>query len=146
MASLTALEKHPCAACGAQAEWNPAKQRLVCPFCGTEAPYEKNPKTGVIEEIDLVKTLRELPAELRGWKADRKTVQCRSCHAVSVFDPVRVAQNCEFCGSPSLVDYAEIKARVERLKPYLAEAHRRIWAEDVGGDRLVEVGGNPKRA
>lgn len=43
-------------------------------------------------------------------------------------------------------DYAEIKARVDRLKPYLAEAHRRIWAEDVGGDRLVEVGGNPKRA
>ncbi|MFN8062983.1 MAG: hypothetical protein U0Q12_27775 [Vicinamibacterales bacterium] len=120
MASLTALEKHPCAACGAQAEWNPAKQRLVCPFCGTEAPYEKNPKTGVIEEIDLVKTLRELPAELRGWKADKKTVQCRSCHAVSVFDPVRVAQNCEFCGSPSLVDYAEIKApiRPQSILPF----------------------------
>jgi len=33
-------------------------------------------------------------------------------------------------------DFAEIKARVARLKPYLDEAHRRIWAEDVGGDRL----------
>ena len=33
-------------------------------------------------------------------------------------------------------DYAAIKARVERLQPYLQEAHRRIWAEDVGGDRL----------
>jgi hypothetical protein len=26
-----------------------------------------------------------------------------------VFDPSRVAQNCEFCGSPALVDYKEIK-------------------------------------
>ena len=35
-----ALEKHPCPACGAQAEWNPGKQKLVCPFCGTESPYQ----------------------------------------------------------------------------------------------------------
>jgi guanine deaminase len=33
-------------------------------------------------------------------------------------------------------DYAAIKARVDRLKPYLDEAHRRIWSADVGGDRL----------
>lgn len=35
-------------------------------------------------------------------------------------------------------DYAEIVQRVETLKPYLAEAHRRIWAEDTGGDRLFK--------
>lgn len=33
-------------------------------------------------------------------------------------------------------DFAHIKARVEKLHPYLQEAHRRIWAEDVGTDRL----------
>ncbi len=33
-------------------------------------------------------------------------------------------------------DYAAIQARVERMRPYLEEAHRRIWAEDVGDDRL----------
>ena len=33
---VRALDKHACPACGAQAEWNPAKQLLVCPFCGTE--------------------------------------------------------------------------------------------------------------
>ena len=31
-----ALEKHACAACGAQAEWHPGKRALICPFCGTE--------------------------------------------------------------------------------------------------------------
>jgi guanine deaminase len=35
-------------------------------------------------------------------------------------------------------DYAEIAVRVEKLRPYLEEAHRRIWAEDVGGDRLFK--------
>jgi len=33
-------------------------------------------------------------------------------------------------------DFAAIKQRVARLQPYLAEAHRRIWAADVGGNRL----------
>jgi guanine deaminase len=33
-------------------------------------------------------------------------------------------------------DYAEIANRVDGWRPYLAEAHRRIWGEDVGDDRL----------
>ena len=33
-AQIAALEKHECPACGAQAEWNPSTQKLVCPFCG----------------------------------------------------------------------------------------------------------------
>jgi hypothetical protein len=114
-AEVTALDKHPCAACGAQAEWNPRKQRLVCPFCGTEAPYavvDAGSGRVVIEELDLVRALRELPDEARGWQAEKRSVQCRSCKAVCVFDPERVGQNCEFCGSPSLVDYQEIKAPI----------------------------------
>jgi hypothetical protein len=120
MADVTAVEKHPCAACGAQAEWNPARQRLVCPFCGTEAPYETNPTTGEIAEIDLVRTLRDMPEDLREWRPGTRTVQCRSCKAVSVFEAGRVGQNCQFCGSPSLVDYQEIKApiRPQSLLPF----------------------------
>jgi Zn finger protein HypA/HybF involved in hydrogenase expression len=106
---VTAREKFACPACGAQAEWNPAKQKLICPFCGTESPYQINPSSGAIEEIDLVKTLRELPDSLRGWQAEKRSVRCQSCRAVMVFDPSRVAQNCEFCGSPALVDYKELK-------------------------------------
>jgi hypothetical protein len=120
MAELTALEKFPCAACGAQAEWNPGRQLLTCPFCGTSAPFKLDAATGAIEELDLVKALRELPDEQRGWAAEKRTVQCQSCKAVSVFDPGRVGQNCDFCGSPSLVDYQEIKApiRPQSLLPF----------------------------
>ena len=120
MPDIAALEKHACAACGAQAEWNPAKQLLVCPFCGTSAPFQVDAGTGAIVEIDLVRALRELPEEARGWQTDRRTVQCQSCKAVSVFDPARVGQHCDFCGSPALVDYTEIKApiRPQSLLPF----------------------------
>jgi hypothetical protein len=120
MSDLTALDKYPCAACGAQAQWSPARQLLVCPFCGTAAPFKVDAATGAIEELDLAKALRELPDEERGWQAEKRTVQCQSCKAVSVFDPERVGQNCDFCGSPKLVDYQEIKApiRPRSLLPF----------------------------
>ncbi len=115
-----ALEKHSCAACGAQAEWSARKHALICPYCGTVAPAELETDSGKIHEHDLVTALRELPQELRGWKAQRRTVRCQSCKAISVFEPSRVGQNCEFCGSPELVDYEEIKAPVspESLLPF----------------------------
>ena len=114
-----ALESRDCAACGAPAEWNPAKQAMVCPFCGTVAPVEPD-QAGVVREIDLVQTLRNLPAARRGWKGEKRSVRCRSCDAISVFDPDRAGQNCEFCGSPQIVDYDELKPpiRPEGLLPF----------------------------
>jgi hypothetical protein len=108
---LTALTKYPCAACGAQAEWNPARQLLVCSFCGTAAPFTVD-DSGALVEHDLVAALRAIPDTDRGWLEEKRTVQCQSCKAVSVFDSARVGQNCDFCGSPSLVDYAEIRAPI----------------------------------
>ena len=120
MSTVSALQKYPCAACGAQAEWNPSKQLLVCAFCGTATPFKVDAATGQIDELDLVKALRELPDDQRGWATEKRTVQCQSCKAVSVFDPTRVGQNCDFCGSPALVDYQEIKApiRPQSLLPF----------------------------
>ncbi|MCX6551279.1 MAG: zinc ribbon domain-containing protein [Acidobacteria bacterium] len=122
MAEVAALQKHACPACGAQAEWNASKQLLVCPFCGTEAPYEIDKDTGKIQELDLIKALRELPEEQRGWQTERRSVQCQSCKAVMVYDPARMGQNCEFCGSPALVDYQEVKSpiRPQSLLPFKA--------------------------
>ena len=120
MPEISAVAKYPCAACGAQAEWNPARQALVCPFCGTSTPFKVDEASGEIVELDLAKALRELPDDERGWLAEKRTVQCQSCKAVTVFDPERVGQNCEFCGSPALVDYTEIKApiRPQSLLPF----------------------------
>jgi hypothetical protein len=124
--SVAALEKIDCPACGAQAEWNPSRQKLVCPFCGTESPYQYDRDAGKVVELDLAKMLRELPEEERGWQVERRSVQCQSCRAVMVFDPARVGQNCEFCGSPALVAYEEIKApiRPTGILPFTIDADR----------------------
>ena len=117
---VAAREKHACPACGAQAEWNPARQMLVCPFCGVESPYEGHKAGGAVAELDLLAMLRDLPAEQRGWDTARRSVQCQSCKAVMVFDPAKVGKNCDFCGSPALVDYEELQSpiRPQSLLPF----------------------------
>ncbi len=108
----TALKKHHCPACGAEAQWNPAKQALICPFCGTTAPGTLEVETqgeGEIVEHDLVTALRGISDEHRGWQAQKTSVRCQSCQAISVFDATRVGQRCDFCGSSSLVPYEQLK-------------------------------------
>ncbi|HTS20748.1 MAG TPA: zinc ribbon domain-containing protein [Casimicrobiaceae bacterium] len=121
-----ALAKFACPACGAEALWNPAKQALVCPFCGTSSPATLDADTGKIVEHDLVAALRGLSDDARGWKADKRCVKCQSCQAISVLDPVRQAQLCEFCGSAQLVPYEQAKEsfRPESVLPFKVSEDR----------------------
>jgi hypothetical protein len=125
-----ARRKFECPACGGEAQWNPAKHALICPYCGTESPaeLEERDDTTVIVEHDLVAALRALPDTARGWNADKVSVRCQSCHAISVFDPGKISERCQFCGSTALVPYEEVKAsiRPESLLPMtVAEATAR---------------------
>jgi hypothetical protein len=116
-----AAAKFHCPACGAEAHWNPGKQALVCSFCGTESPatLEVREADTVIVEHDLVAALRGIPDEARGWQAERLSVRCQSCHAISVFEAGKISRNCEFCGSTALVPYEQVKDafRPESLLP-----------------------------
>jgi len=112
MSEVSARQKFACPSCGGESVWNPTKQALVCPFCGTVSPAEMNPATGEIVEHDLATALRNIPADARGWQAEKTSVKCQSCQAISVFDTTRVAQRCEFCGSSSMIPFEEIKAPI----------------------------------
>lgn len=112
MSDLTAKQKFACPSCGGEAHWNPAKQALVCPFCGTVSPAELNTATGEISEHCLVTALREVDAKHRGWEAEKTSVKCQSCQAISVFDPTRVAQRCDFCGSSAIIPFEQMKAPI----------------------------------
>ena len=59
------------------------------------------------------------PIDARGWQAEKTSVRCQSCQAISVFDPSKVGQRCDFCGSSALVPYEEVKDafRPESLLP-----------------------------
>jgi hypothetical protein len=122
MPDATAQKKFSCPSCGGETQWNPAKKALVCPFCGTVSPAQAELSASgaeVIVEHDLVAALRGIPDEQRGWQAKKTSVKCQSCQAISVFDPERVSQRCDFCGSTALVPYEEIKEafRPESLLP-----------------------------
>jgi hypothetical protein len=119
MESAIAQQKFECPACGADAHWNPAKQALVCAYCGTTSPAELR-ADGEILEHDLVRALRQIPDSRRGWQAEKLSVRCQSCNAISVFDPQRVAQRCDFCGSAQLVKYEDVKEvfRPESVLPF----------------------------
>jgi Zn finger protein HypA/HybF involved in hydrogenase expression len=120
-AVATAREKFHCPACGAEANWNPAKQALICPFCGTESPATLQTRGAdtVVVEHDLVAALRNVPDEARGWQAEKTAVRCQSCQAISVFDPDKIGRRCDFCGSAALVPYEQVKDsfRPESLLP-----------------------------
>lgn len=111
-ATPAAVGKHPCPECGGDLQWNAAKQALVCPYCGTVVPWapaqdpQAVPGAGVVEQ-DLQAALAN-PASGRGWGAQpgqpaKREVKCQSCQAISVFVDGRVAQRCEFCGSPAII-------------------------------------------
>jgi len=108
-----ARSKYSCVACGGEAVWNPAKQKLICAFCGTEAPMPKESEAmpGIqstdIVEHDLVAALRDMQGESRGWARATRMIKCRQCQAISVFDASKQAKSCEFCGASAIVDYDE---------------------------------------
>ncbi len=120
MSEVAALDKHLCPACGAEANWNAAKLALVCSYCGTTSPAELASDGSLVKEHDLVSALRAIPDERRGWAGDRVAVQCQSCKAITLFEPTRVAQRCDFCGSPSIVPYDKTRnaIRPESLVPF----------------------------
>ena len=115
MAEVTATAKYACPACGAQATWNPGKHALVCGSCGTESAAELKTQGEVVEH-DLLATLATLQTRETGLAREAVEVKCRSCEAISSFEPHRVAQNCEFCGSAALVPYEAVN---EVIRPEL---------------------------
>ncbi len=122
MPEATAQKKFSCPSCGGEAQWNPAKKALVCPFCGTVSPAQAELTASgeqTIVEHDLAAALRGVPDDQRGWQAKKISVKCQSCQAISVFDPAHISQRCDFCGSTALVPYEEVKEafRPESLLP-----------------------------
>jgi DNA-directed RNA polymerase subunit RPC12/RpoP len=121
---LTAQSKKVCPACGGEAEWDPNQQGLRCRYCGTSVTFEVH--EGEIRENDLTTALRAIPDEQRGWQAEKASVQCNHCSAISVFDPGTQGTRCPFCGSSKLVPFEENKQpfRPESLLPLRLSEHQ----------------------
>ena len=110
---IKARSKYSCPGCGGESQWNPAKQALVCPYCGTVSPAKLG-ESGDIMEHDLATALRSSHADERGWETEKKSVKCQSCQAITVFDASRAAQRCDFCGSSAIIP---IDAQTRPIRP-----------------------------
>lgn len=139
----TAIGKHPCPECGANLEWDADKQALVCPYCGTIAPWSPavdvgdGSQGGAVIEYDLEQALR-YPATSRNWGAQRKEVKCQNCHAISVFVDGKVAKRCDFCGSPAIVAHEDLQDAItpQSLLPFkVSEAQVRSRIRQWYGSR-----------
>ena len=74
-----AIGKHPCPECGGDLEWNASKQALVCPYCGTVAPWspaEAGDLGDLIVEHDLLTALND-PIADKQWDAQKVEVKCQ---------------------------------------------------------------------
>ena len=112
--TVETLDRHACPECGGKAEWNPGKQVLCCPYCGTEFNVDGPPPLpNAVEERDLLAELGRLDEESGEWVKSTRRVQCRNCRAVVVRSTETVSQRCDFCGSPEMLDYDEIGSLIK---------------------------------
>ena len=109
-AEVRSLERHVCPECGGKGEWSAAKRQLVCPYCGTEFDRVAPPPLPDITEHDLDAMLARLGEKASTVDTTERRVKCTHCHAVLVRSADTVAQSCDFCGSPELLDYEDIDA------------------------------------
>lgn len=112
-AEVRSLDRHVCPECGGKGEWDPAKKQLICPYCGTT--FERvgpPPDPGAVVEHDLDLALAELGQDASKVDTTSRRVQCNHCHAVLVRSAETVAQHCDFCGSPELLDYNDLSAPI----------------------------------
>ncbi|MEQ1731685.1 MAG: hypothetical protein ABL982_25210, partial [Vicinamibacterales bacterium] len=71
--------------------------------CGTAAPAAIAADGSIVAEHDVMRVLRAIPDERRGWAAALTAVRCQDCGAISLFEGARVAQRCDFCGAAAIV-------------------------------------------
>jgi hypothetical protein len=134
-AQVAALATHDCAACGSAARWDAAKGALVCPYCGTAAPAQLAADGTIVAEHDVLRLLRAIPAAARGWDDERVALRCQRCAAISLFEPARAGQRCEFCGAPAIAP-AEASARPIRPDALLPFTVSESDARDAACRRL----------
>lgn len=96
-----------CPQCGGTMDFDPALGKLHCPFCDyVEDIPEAEKVESKASELDFAS------AEFTGncdWGAAQKTVTCKSCGAITVYDALEVANECPYCGSNQVMEASDVK-------------------------------------
>ena len=92
-----------CPNCGATVVFDPATGGMHCDYCGYSCELPKPEEGNEICEMDFESALH---TESFNWGEQKKSVQCKQCGAVSIYDALETAAVCPFCGSTSVMPAA----------------------------------------
>ena len=92
-----------CPNCGATVVFDPASGMMRCQYCGYSCELPKAESESEICEIDFESALH---TESFNWGEQKKSVQCKQCGAVSIYDALETAAVCPFCGSTNVMPAA----------------------------------------
>ncbi|MBR5618876.1 MAG: hypothetical protein IKW76_04005 [Clostridia bacterium] len=149
---MAELMDYKCPACSGALQFDPASQKMLCPFCGS---------TFEMAELQAMDAQAQQAAEWQSADAgewndeDVAVYRCESCGGEIVGDDTTAATACPFCGNPVVMagrvsgefkpEYVlpfklEKKAATEKLKQYLAKK-KFAPAAFVKNNRIQEICG-----
>ncbi len=100
--------KIKCTKCGAMLNFVPDTTSLTCEYCGNVNPIEISQEK--IEEIaydEFIRTVDTAP------KLELTVVECQSCGATTTLDEGVVAETCDFCATPLVLDQTQTAQIIE---------------------------------
>ena len=92
-----------CPNCGATVTFDPATGGMHCEYCGYTCELPKPEEGNDVCEMDFESAIH---TESFNWGEQKKSVQCKQCGAVSIYDALETAAVCPFCGSTSVMPAA----------------------------------------
>ena len=92
-----------CPNCGATVAFDPGSGSLHCDYCGSSFELPPPENGSVVDELDFESAVNTESLE---WGAAKKSVECKHCGAVSIYDDLEIAAVCPFCGSTQVMPAA----------------------------------------
>ena len=84
--------------------FDPATGGMHCEYCGYTCELPKPDEGNDVCEMDFESALH---TESFNWGEQKKSVQCKQCGAVSIYDALETAAVCPFCGSTNVMPAAK---------------------------------------
>ena len=135
---MAELMDYKCPACSGALEFDPATQKMLCPFCGSSfemAQLQAKDVQMQQSQMQQPQSQQWQSAQADEWNDGNVAVyRCESCGGEIVGDETTAATACPFCGNPVVMagrvsgefkpEYVlpfqlEKKAATEKLKQYL---------------------------
>lgn len=79
--------------------FDPASQRLKCPYCGALKPFQAERETPNEYDIRFAP-----PLEDQAWDDQTRVARCESCKAEFVLTGETVLKTCPYCGSAAMAE------------------------------------------